>query len=121
MSWLIDKGKAHYWGTSEWPVDRLQKAIDLCDKLGLNKPVVEQPEYNMLRRDRFEKEYRRMFSENGLGSTVWSPLGGGILAGKYNDGKIAEGGRYDKFALFANFVWASYMNPKTIDSTVAKM
>lgn len=94
MSWLIDKGYAFYWGTSEWPVERITEAIQLCDKLNLNKPVVEQPEYNMLRRERFEQEYRRVFSEHKHGTTVWSPLGGGILAGKYNEGVKAEGGRY---------------------------
>jgi len=49
----------------------------------------------MLCRDKFEKEYRRIFAEYKHGSTIWSPLAGGILAGKYNDGNIPAGSRYD--------------------------
>jgi len=49
----------------------------------------------MFVRDKFEKEYRRLFSEYKWGTTIWSPLAGGILAGKYNDGTIPEGTRYN--------------------------
>jgi aryl-alcohol dehydrogenase-like predicted oxidoreductase len=86
MSWTIDKGLAHYWGTSEWPADRISKAYELCERLNLHKPIVEQCEYNMLVREKMEKEYRRLFSETKMGTTIWSPICGGILAGKYNDG-----------------------------------
>lgn len=48
----------------------------------------------MLARNRVEKEYRRIFSEYGLGSCIWSPLAGGLLTGKYNSGNIPEGSRY---------------------------
>ena len=48
----------------------------------------------MLMRNRFEKEYRRIFSEKSHGSTVWSPLAGGILTGKYNEGVKQADGRY---------------------------
>ena len=50
----------------------------------------------MLARERFEKEYRGIFSDYKHGSTIWSPLAGGILTGKYNDGNIPEGSRFEK-------------------------
>ncbi len=55
-------------------------------------PLMEQPEYNMFARERFEKEYERLYSEVGLGTTIWSPLASGLLTGKYNNG-IPEGTR----------------------------
>jgi aryl-alcohol dehydrogenase-like predicted oxidoreductase len=94
MSWVIDNNKAFYWGTSEWPADRITKAIEICERYNLHKPIVEQPQYSMLVRDAFEKDYRRLFSEYKYGTTIWSPLAGGILAGKYNDGVAPEGSRY---------------------------
>ena len=95
MHWIIENNKAFYWGTSEWPADRISKAIEICERLNLHKPIVEQPQYSMISRNKFENEYRRIFSEYKYGSTIWSPLAGGILTGKYNDGIIPEGSRYD--------------------------
>jgi aryl-alcohol dehydrogenase-like predicted oxidoreductase len=48
--------------------------------------VVEQPEYNLLHRDRVEREYAPLYRDCGMGTTVWSPLASGLLTGKYNDG-----------------------------------
>ena len=93
LDYLINKGKVLYWGTSEWPVERIMEAHRACEKLGLHKPVVEQPEYNMLTREKIEKEYLQLFNELGLGTTVWSPMAGGILSGKYNEG-IPEGTKF---------------------------
>jgi voltage-dependent potassium channel beta subunit len=116
MSWIIDQGKAHYWGTSEWPADHISRAIEMCERLNLHKPVVEQAQYNMMVRSNFEKNYRRLFSDYGYGSTIWSPLWGGILSGKYNDGNIPDGSR---FADPTNkWIWDRYMGPKTKDKTV---
>lgn len=75
---LIRNGQAHYWGTSEWSSFSIMEAFAVCDRLNLHRPVVEQPQYNIFVRDRFEKEYGRLFDEYKLGSTVWSPLCGGI-------------------------------------------
>lgn len=61
FSWTINKGLAFYWGTSEWPVERIVEAIKICEKLNLHPPVVEQCQYNALMRDRFEHEYRALF------------------------------------------------------------
>jgi voltage-dependent potassium channel beta subunit len=89
---IIERGKALYWGTSEWPAGDIVAAIEIAERHHLHKPVMEQPQYNMLTRQRFEKEYARLFAEYGYGSTVWSPLASGLLTGKYNDG-IPEGSR----------------------------
>jgi len=53
---------------------------------------MEQPEYNMFRRERVEKEYLTLYKEIGLGTTIWSPLASGLLTGKYDKG-IPEGTR----------------------------
>jgi aryl-alcohol dehydrogenase-like predicted oxidoreductase len=92
MSDAIDRGKALYWGTSEWAADEIRAAWDVADRNGWHKPVVEQPQYNLLHRKRVEKEYARLYEDIGLGTTTWSPLGSGLLTGKYLDG-IPEGSR----------------------------
>jgi voltage-dependent potassium channel beta subunit len=92
MSDAIDQGKALYWGTSEWAADEIRAAWDIADRHGWHKPIVEQPQYNLLHRTRVEKEYARLYEDIGLGTTIWSPLGSGLLTGKYLDG-IPEGSR----------------------------
>jgi voltage-dependent potassium channel beta subunit len=92
MSDAIDRGKALYWGTSEWAADEIRAAWEIADRNGWHKPVVEQPQYNLLHRHRVEKEYARLYEDIGLGTTIWSPLGSGLLTGKYLDG-IPEGSR----------------------------
>lgn len=85
FNYLINNGKAFYWGTSEWSASEISDAWRIADKLGLIGPVVEQPQYNLLVRDRVEKEYRWLYEAHGLGLTIFSPLKGGVLTGKYND------------------------------------
>lgn len=85
FNYLIDNGKAFYWGTSEWSASEIADAWRIADRLGLVGPVVEQPQYNLLVRERVEKEYRWLYEAHGLGLTVFSPLKGGVLTGKYND------------------------------------
>jgi voltage-dependent potassium channel beta subunit len=87
---IIEQGKALYWGTSEWSAAEVVAAIDIAERHHLHKPVMEQPQYNMLVRERFEKEYARMFKDYGYGSTIWSPLASGLLSGKYNQGIPAD-------------------------------
>lgn len=116
MNWIIEEGWAFYWGTSEWPADRTSKAIEICEREGFHKPIVDQCEYNMLARNRLEKEYRRLFSENTYGTSIWSPMAGGILSGKYNDGKIPEGSRYDGNKQL-DYLWQKYMQPANLDKT----
>jgi voltage-dependent potassium channel beta subunit len=89
---MVSSGKALYWGTSEWSADEIRAAYDLAERHHLHKPVMEQPQYNLLHRDRVEKEYARLYEDIGLGLTTWSPLASGVLTGKYLDG-IPEGSR----------------------------
>ena len=89
---LITQGKVLYWGTSEWSAQQIQQAYGLARQYGLTPPTMEQPEYNMLHRDRVEREYHRLYSEIGMGTTIWSPLASGVLTGKYADG-VPDGSR----------------------------
>lgn len=91
---LIVQGKVLYWGTSEWSADELREAHRVCAAQNLHAPIVEQPQYNLFHRARFEKEYAPLYKSPGLGTTIWSPLASGILTGKYNDG-VPSGTRLD--------------------------
>ena len=86
MSDAIDRGWALYWGTSEWSADEIRAAHEIAERHHLHKPVVEQPQYNMLTRRKVEKEFARLYEDIGLGLTTWSPLASGLLTGKYIDG-----------------------------------
>ena len=93
MNHLIQQGKILYWGTSEWPADRIMEAHMVAKENHLIPPTMEQPQYNMFHRDRFEIEYKGLY-DRGMGTTIWSPLASGILTGKYNDG-TPKGTRFD--------------------------
>ncbi|MBB1073327.1 aldo/keto reductase [Rhodoferax sp. 4810] len=86
MSDMITRGKALYWGTSEWSAQEIQAAWDIADKHHLHKPAMEQPQYHLFHRQRVEKEYARLYEDIGLGLTTWSPLASGLLTGKYRHG-----------------------------------
>jgi voltage-dependent potassium channel beta subunit len=86
MNDLIRQGKILYWGTSEWSAQEITEAHAVARREHLIPPTMEQPQYNLFHRRRFELEYSRVFSELGYGSTIWSPLASGILSGKYNNG-----------------------------------
>ena len=83
---LITQGKILYWGTSEWSAQQITQAHQVARQYNLIPPLMEQPQYNMLHRERFEQEYAPLFQEYGMGTTIWSPLASGLLTGKYNDG-----------------------------------
>jgi voltage-dependent potassium channel beta subunit len=82
---LITQGKVLYWGTSEWSAAQLMEAFEVARTQNLIAPTMEQPQYNLFWRERFEKEYAPVFAQHGLGTTIWSPLASGLLTGKYND------------------------------------
>jgi voltage-dependent potassium channel beta subunit len=86
MSDIVAAGKALYWGTSEWSADEIRAAYEIAERHHLRKPVVEQPQYNLLSRTRVESEYVRLYEDIGMGLAVWSPLASGLLTGKYLDG-----------------------------------
>ena len=87
MSDLIHQGKVLYWGTSEWTAAQISEAAEIAQANGsLFPPTMEQPQYNMFERAKVEKEFASLYGDIGLGTTIWSPLAGGLLTGKYNAG-----------------------------------
>lgn len=97
---LIKQGKLFYWGTSEWSAGEIASAIRIAKEIGATPPVMEQPQYSLLARDRLEREYAPIFTEHGYGTTIWSPLASGILTGKYDAG-VPEGSRFSQ----QNYAW----------------
>lgn len=100
MDTLIQQGKILYWGTSEWSAQEIMEAYGIARQYGSTPPTMEQPQYNMFHREKFEVEYNKLYSEIGLGTTIWSPLASGILTGKYNN-EIPKDTRFE----LANMDW----------------
>ena len=100
MGDLVAQGKVLYWGTSEWSADEIAEAHGAACALGVAPPTMEQPQYNLLHRDRVEREYHRLYETIGLGTTIWSPLASGILTGKYANG-VPAGSRM----MLADYDW----------------
>lgn len=87
---LIQQGKILYWGTSEWSAQEITEAHLVAQRYNLIGPTMEQPQYHMLHRERFEVEYAQLYKNFGMGTTIWSPLASGLLTGKYNNGLPKE-------------------------------
>jgi voltage-dependent potassium channel beta subunit len=100
MDIVIKQGKAFYWGTSEWSAAEIMHADAVARQCGLTPPTMEQPQYNMFTRERFEREYAPLYRDLGYGTTIFSPLAAGLLTGKYNDGIPA-----DSRAALEGFEW----------------
>jgi voltage-dependent potassium channel beta subunit len=92
MDDLIHRGKILYWGTSEWSAAQIEEAHRLAEKHNLHAPQVEQPQFSLLVRRKFENEIAPAASKHGMGLVIWSPLASGLLTGKYDDG-MPEGAR----------------------------
>ena len=90
MDALVQQGKVLYWGTSEWSAEQIREAHRIAQAQHLVAPTMEQPQYNLLDRQRVEIEYAPLYAEFGMGSTIFSPLASGLLTGKYNDGIPAD-------------------------------
>jgi len=86
FTYLINTGKAFYWGTSEWSALQIEEAFKIADKLNLIAPICDQVQYNCFHRQRFEVEYDVLYKKYQYGTTIWSALASGLLTGKYNDG-----------------------------------
>jgi len=91
MDALVQQGKVLYWGTSEWPAAQIREAHKIARLRNLQPPSMEQPQYNLMHRERVELEYAPLYAEFGMGATIWSPLASGLLTGKYNNGVQSEG------------------------------
>ena len=89
---LITQGKILYWGTSEWTAEEINYAYEFAIGNNLTPPTMEQPQYNLLDRERFEVEYKTIFEKYKMGTTTWSPLASGALTGKYLEG-VPDGSR----------------------------
>ena len=90
MDMLVRQGKVLYWGTSEWPAEAIIEAHQVARENHMTAPVMEQPQYNLLHRERVEREYAPLYDSYGMGTTLWSPLASGLLSGKYNEGLPAD-------------------------------
>ncbi|MGA2545634.1 MAG: aldo/keto reductase [Rectinemataceae bacterium] len=114
MSDIIASGKALYWGTSMWSAEQIREAWEIADRRNLRKPQMEQPQYNLLDRDRVEKEYLRLYEGIGLGLTTWSPLASGMLSGKYAKG-VPAGSRLS----LPGYEWlqAQVLKPESIKAS----
>ncbi|MGI6376013.1 MAG: aldo/keto reductase family protein [Anaerolineae bacterium] len=86
MDDLVHQGKVLYWGTSEWSGAQIAEAVGLARQHNLYAPSVEQPHYSLLHRERVEGEIIPAVRAYGIGLTTFSPLGNGILTGKYDQG-----------------------------------
>jgi len=117
MNHVIDQGKALYWGTSEWPAERILEAYHVARRERLIPPQMEQPQYNLFHRDRVEREYAPLCERIGLGTTIWSPLASGLLTGKYNDGIPP-----DTRTTIEGYEWLrSRVAGKKVEETIAKL
>ncbi|RLN71689.1 hypothetical protein BBJ28_00026985 [Nothophytophthora sp. Chile5] len=93
MNYVINQGWAFYWGTSQWMAADIMEACEIADRLGLIRPVVEQPKYNIFDRPRVEFAFLDLFKKYKLGLSTYSPLGYGVLSGKYTD-STPDGSRF---------------------------
>jgi voltage-dependent potassium channel beta subunit len=112
MDDLIHQGLVLYWGTSEWSAADIMRAHGIARDRDLTPPQMEQPQYNLLHRERVEKEYLPLYRDIGLGTTIWSPLASGLLTGKYNQG-IPPGTR----ASLPGYEWLKeyFITPENIE------
>jgi voltage-dependent potassium channel beta subunit len=112
MDILIKQGKVFYWGTSEWSAAEIAHADAIARQYGLTPPKMEQPQYHMFHRQKFEKEYAPLYRDLGYGTTIWSPLASGLLSGKYNNG-IPE----DSRATLKGYEWiqSSVITPERVE------
>jgi voltage-dependent potassium channel beta subunit len=112
MDIIIKQGKAFYWGTSEWSAADIMRADGIARQYGLTPPTMEQPQYHMFHRDRFEREYAPLYRDLSYGTTIWSPLASGLLSGKYNNG-IPE----DSRATLRGYEWIqnSVITPERVE------
>lgn len=128
---MIERGKALYWGTSEWSAAEVMEAWQVAERHHLRKPVMEQPEYNLFHRSRVEQEYKRLYEDIGLGLTTWSPLASGLLTGKYRFGVPADSrGAIPRMAFLVNDLTDKVKNDvvaelekvaKDLDCTLAQL
>ncbi|KAG7375205.1 Voltage-gated potassium channel subunit beta-2 [Phytophthora pseudosyringae] len=107
MNYVIEQGWAFYWGTSQWLASDIREACEIADRLGLIRPIVEQPQYNLFERNKVEYEFVDLYDKYKLGLTTWAPLAYGTLSGKYS-GHVPEGSRFSNQAFAARQLAPSF-------------
>jgi aryl-alcohol dehydrogenase-like predicted oxidoreductase len=107
---LVRQGKVRYIGCSTHPAWMVMEAIAISERMGIARYISEQPPYNLLDR-RIENELVPLAQRYGLALLPWSPLAGGILAGRYTKGQAfpadSRAGRAGGTGLFADRVTAA--------------
>ncbi|GAA4005298.1 aldo/keto reductase family protein [Sphingomonas humi] len=111
LSDAVRSGKVRYLGFSEWPVDRIRAAIDMA---GVEKFVSSQPQYSLLHRDP-EEDVIPLCAANGISQIVWSPLGQGVLTGKYKPGEAPATGTRATSDEMGGFI-KGLMTPAILDA-----
>jgi aryl-alcohol dehydrogenase-like predicted oxidoreductase len=102
---LLEAGKIRSWAVSNYASWQILEMFHLCARSGLAKPVMSQVIYNVLIRQ-LEYEYFRFTSKYRLHSTIFNPLAGGLLSGKYSPGSQWEsGGRFDANTMYQRRYW----------------
>jgi len=114
FNYVIEKGWAFYWATSEWSAREIEEAHHIATKLNLISPIAEQCQHHMFHRERPEKEYHHLYKKYGLGTTTFSSLAGGLLTGKYNNG-IPDDSRFANHSDFLKSTIETLKSPKGQD------
>ncbi|CAG2255360.1 KCNAB2 [Mytilus edulis] len=86
FTYVINQGWAMYWGTSRWSPTEIMEAYSVARQFNQIPPIAEQAEYHLLQREKVELQMPELYQKIGVGTITWSPLAGGILTGKYDDG-----------------------------------
>ena len=108
---LIRQGKILYWGVSEWGPTEIVDACRIADARGAYRPISNQPQYSILRRQ-IEAKVLPTSQREGLGQIVFSPLAQGVLTGKYSGGALPAGTRATDS--FRNQFMRAYLEPATL-------
>ncbi len=112
---LIRQGKILYAGVSEWSPSQIRTALDLADRRGFDRIISNQPIYNMFVRY-IEAEILPLCRQEGIGQVVFSPLGQGVLSGKYRSADdLPAGARATRTD--ANQWVRSYLVPEVLEAT----
>lgn len=90
FNYLIQTGRVRYWATSEWPAEALEECHAVCEKLGMEKPIIEQCIYSFAVRKTEKNGVKDFCDERGVGMLGFSPLCQGLLTGKYRNGIPAD-------------------------------
>ena len=108
---LIRQGKLLYWGVSEWNAAQIGDACRVADRRLAYRPISNQPQYSLLRR-KIEAELLPACEREGVSQIVFSPLGQGVLSGKYSGGAKPSGSRATDAQ--RNQFMGAYLSPETL-------